>query len=146
MSSNPPPVNINASYYPNEKQLSFDPAPPFTSDQALTNFVFTLKMGTDSNGATIPGTVTWANPAFFFGTPAPSPLWTVTVEGQVLTIEDTNSNTFSPTPLKFPFTLLVSYNNGEPQSIDPTILNAQIPPTGGGTFPPATSVGQSQHA
>lgn len=122
-------VPIAAAYFPDVNQLSFTPGPPFTSDEDATDFVFTLAMAQDSNGNPISGTVTWADPAVFFGTPAPSPLWptTVTADGTVLTIEDDNWNTFSKSPLRFPFTLAVIYN-GQTRTIDPTILNAEIPP------------------
>jgi len=125
MASNPQSVQIAATYYPDQKQLSFAPGPPFTSDQAVTDFVFTLALATG-----VGGTVSWADPAVVFESPAPSPPWSVTVVGQVLTIVDTNWNTFSPTPLRFPFKMKVVYNQS-PQTVDPTILNAEIPPAPG---------------
>src|SRR4029078_34837 len=82
MSSNPQTVNITATYYPNINTLSFSPAPPFTSDQSVTDFVFTLGLGEGFSG-----TLSWADPAVAFFTPAPSPPWTVTVNGQTLTIQ-----------------------------------------------------------
>jgi hypothetical protein len=118
-------LTITATYYPDVKQFSFDPAPPFTSDQPTTLFIFNLQLGQG-----IPGTVQFnpEQPVIWALTPPPKGFTVDLVSPQQVNISDENSNRWNAQGFKFQFSFSVIYNDEEPQTVDPTIINAQIPP------------------
>jgi len=138
MASDPQIITIAATYFPDVNGFHFVQFPPFTSNQAVTEFVFNLALGQDANGQPIPGTVEFdPSQPVVWGNPPPPPTWTVALSNNnmTVTITDYNSNTSPGVENRFPFSFQVIYD-GPLQTPDPTIINAQIPPTGGGGFPP----------
>jgi hypothetical protein len=125
MASNPDQTQtITATYFPDVQQLSFDPPPPFTSNQPITLFIFNLQLGEG-----IPGTVQF-NPdqPVIWATSPPHRGFTVTpVSPQQVSISDENSNHWNPEGFRFQFSFSVIYDDEAPQTVDPTIINAQIP-------------------
>jgi hypothetical protein len=140
MASEPQTITITATYFPDVNGFHFDQFPPFTSNQAVTQFVFDLALGLDASGQPIPGKVNFdPSQPVVWGTPPPPPTWTVALsnDNMTVTITDFNSNT-SSVPNRFPFSFQVIYD-GPLQTPDPTIINAQIPPGGGDGIPTKTS-------